>query len=888
MYSISVSPPRVAVTMDLRGVPSNGTTLAAVSDREVMRLTEVRVEDRHGAPRPFHISYRRVITRGVPVQVPTIVIPGPIRGPLIVRYGVSPDRRIGNEHLGYTGECHGVVSTRSAVITGRNLFLVPEGPFSARVEFVLPAGWSVEAPWERRGKTWVPGAHGLDTAEALVSATIGLGRFRDRSFEVSGTLYHFAFDDAISWSEERSALRDLERATRFVHGLFQRGPGPDYLTIVAPRTDLGDEIQGEGSAAGQGGTLMPLTAGRLRLYADRLISTFLLYAPTRTEIRDPREFWLVDAIRYWYSYRAVAHAGRVTSDDVIREILVGYGTTVPYANIDRNLERMYQEGDPSPVSRFVLAPASLVYIDHLLGPGPTHGLDHLLPRLFRGSHARPFWSSLPHVPGVDWDSTRAQYIGGRRRIPIQDLLRIQPTRPPPPGAAKGNVRLMIVYTGDGYGFLENCGCKVNQSGGVARRSWKISELRHSDPELLLLDAGNTFPRPKTSTLPDPFSRREQVLYLRTMDAMGYSAASIGPTELALGSNYFREMTRHVHTPFLVSNVLTSNGRLAAGSMIVPRHRLRIGIIGVLEPPRVTPGANVFESNTSDIVFADALEAVRAEVASLQPRVDLIVVVGNLDPYSIRRLVSECPQIDIVISNSSRAPMIRDVHGKPAFAVNDASGLLGGTLVLYTVARQYGVGVARLHIDATNRIRGFECDDLWLGEETGEDPHIRRMLDRFYSDVDQSEADQASVSGPFDGDASRRQGLYAGAGRCRECHQSEYDQWATTPHASAYKTLLDAHRHYQPRCVSCHVVGFGAPHGYKLGSADETLANVQCEVCHGPGANHADEPSTKNIERTVAERVCTECHNPEHSDDFIYSDKVRKVIHRTDSTPITLR
>ena len=57
-------------------------------------------------------------------------------------------------------------------------------------------------------------------------------------------------------------------------------------------------------------------------------------------------------------------------------------------------------------------------------------------------------------------------------------------------------RLTLVFTGDTQGYLENCGCKVNQSGGVARRSTALAVLRKDDPESLLLDAGSAFVRPE--------------------------------------------------------------------------------------------------------------------------------------------------------------------------------------------------------------------------------------------------------------------------------------------------------------------------------------------------------------------------------------------------------
>ena len=156
--------------------------------------------------------------------------------------------------------------------------------------------------------------------------------------------------------------------------------------------------------------------------------------------------------------------------------------------------------------------------------------------------------------------------------------------------------------------------------------------------------------------------------------------------------------------------------------------------------------------------------------------------------------------------------------------------------------------------------------------------MRETLNRFYDRVGRLAAAQEAVPPLFADDPARRSGDYAGAAKCAECHAAEMAQWRRTKHASAYKTLLDRHRHFQPKCVVCHVVGFGTPHGYRLGMPEAVLASVQCEVCHGPGAAHASSPAKDNIHREVPARVCLECHTPDHSDHFVYEERLPKVRH----------
>jgi hypothetical protein len=64
------------------------------------------------------------------------------------------------------------------------------------------------------------------------------------------------------------------------------------------------------------------------------------------------------------------------------------------------------------------------------------------------------------------------------------------------------------------------------------------------------------------------------------------------------------------------------------------------------------------------------------------------------------------------------------------------------------------------------------------------------------------------------------------------------------------------------CGSCHTTGY-SPEGNQMGLAGLAgtwaLENVQCERCHGPGAEHASMPSKANIKIERSAALCGECH-----------------------------
>ena len=467
---------------------------------------------------------------------------------------------------------------------------------------------------------------------------------------------------------------------------------------------------------------------------------------------------------------------------------------------------------------------------------------------------------------------------GREIIPLGRAYTLAPTQPQPdPPAGPVTRRLTLLFTGDTQGYLENCGCKVNQSGGVARRSTALATLRKRDPEALLLDAGSAFVRPEKQLELDFLTRQEQALYLGTLDMMRYQAAAVGTTELTFGLDYFREQTRGLRVPFLAANIRNDGKPVAPATLVLRAHGVRVGLIGVFEPPYGKSATALFEENTQSLAFDDPIGTLKRQVPSLRTKADLVVAIGRLTPYTIRTAAASVPGLDAVISSEYRAPA--KIDGKEEHIhPEDQPGFVDRLLVAYSSLTNYGLSSVRLGLDAQGRIASAEFGDHWLYEDTPDDPRVRETLNRFYDRVGRLAAAQEAVPPLFADDPARRSGDYAGAAKCAECHAAEMAQWRRTKHASAYKTLLDRHRHFQPKCVVCHVVGFGTPHGYRLGMPEALLANVQCEVCHGPGAAHASSPAKDNIRREVPAKVCLECHTPDHSDHFVYEERLPKVKH----------
>ncbi len=99
--------------------------------------------------------------------------------------------------------------------------------------------------------------------------------------------------------------------------------------------------------------------------------------------------------------------------------------------------------------------------------------------------------------------------------------------------------------------------------------------------------------------------------------------------------------------------------------------------------------------------------------------------------------------------------------------------------------------------------------------------------------------------------------FLGPDSCKACHAEAYAAWSTSKHARSAESLTREQQR-DPRCTACHSPNL----------AEQRLAAVSCETCHGAGQYYAPSYVMKDPElaRLVGlldpgERSCRSCHDP---------------------------
>jgi len=137
--------------------------------------------------------------------------------------------------------------------------------------------------------------------------------------------------------------------------------------------------------------------------------------------------------------------------------------------------------------------------------------------------------------------------------------------------------------------------------------------------------------------------------------------------------------------------------------------------------------------------------------------------------------------------------------------------------------------------------------------------------------------------PSEGSEQEAINIFVGSLACKNCHPEEYANFITYAKKSeSFQSIEKQMKHLTPdeirQCYPCHTTGYGKPGGFV--SIEETphLKNAGCEVCHGPGAEHARTSDPADIIGNMSKKDCEGCHISERVKAFKYKPLVHGGAH----------
>ena len=348
-------------------------------------------------------------------------------------------------------------------------------------------------------------------------------------------------------------------------------------------------------------------------------------------------------------------------------------------------------------------------------------------------------------------------------------------------------------------------------------------------------------------------------------AMGYNKIDLlgfGAWDAMLGMEAVLKVADNSVTDLVCANV---KGFLPFLRFNKDSGKLKVLVTSVVDPQLL----ETFKAK--GVIASDPVRAVNKIKQKIKH--DIFILIVHAQGERIHEIISGCGKdADLIIDGETGR-----VEGKPRIVVGKpvVCNNFGGRHVSY-------IDIVRLGQDA-----GFSVDQPMVtrvvAKEVTPDPQMEALVAKY-------EAERSAI---IKAERERREreimknrkpaNMYLGSNWCGSCHQSIVETWQKTRHASAIDILKKKNKVHDPECLVCHVTGVGnrnAVGGFISMELNPQMANVQCEVCHGPGGKHAQNP--KQIKMTpVTEKGCRSCHNHDTDPDFSYQHDLTIINHGKD-------
>jgi hypothetical protein len=419
--------------------------------------------------------------------------------------------------------------------------------------------------------------------------------------------------------------------------------------------------------------------------------------------------------------------------------------------------------------------------------------------------------------------------------------------------------LSIYFTCDTHGRLVPCGCFTGQYGGLTRLQSVLEQ--ENSPGSLRLDVGDAIGGA------EDYDVIQYRYLLRAYAAMNFDALNLGQREARLTAAQLRELAVGSSVPMISANLLdkASGKSLLSPYRILQRNGWRIAVIGVVDP------AGLGEGLGDGLVVEKMESALGRLLPEVRKQADAIVLLAFTDEATLAKLAAEFYELDVILGGKVSQPSQKlEQHNR--------------SLVLYVTNESRALGILRVRIHGRSNLEGVGHEVRLLNDRIPEDPRIQQLAVAYRDEVRRTKLAIDSTDRLAENvvPGVRAAAGYAGSASCVACHPSAARSWQNSRHAHAFTSLLDQRADMDPKCISCHTVGFGRPSGYRRDLAGSRLAEVGCESCHGPGSLHVEQRrGSTPVQfkfRPLAAGDCQSCHYGEFSRPFNWDEFWPRIKH----------
>ncbi|MDI3547110.1 MAG: 5-nucleotidase / UDP-sugar diphosphatase [Halanaerobiales bacterium] len=279
------------------------------------------------------------------------------------------------------------------------------------------------------------------------------------------------------------------------------------------------------------------------------------------------------------------------------------------------------------------------------------------------------------------------------------------------------VEITILHTNDTHSRVE----EGKYAGmGFAKLSTLVKEERAKNPNLLLLDAGDTFHGQTIANLVEGES------IVKIMNAIGYDAMATGNHDFNFGKERLLELNEMTDFPILAANIKYEDDSPFLDAYVIKEvGGVKVAIFGLATPETTY---KTHPKNVKSLVFESPVKAAKVMVDQLKDKADVIIALTHLglsegSEYTSAMVAKEVPGIDLIVDGHSHHAL---KEGKR----------VGDTLIVMAGEYDKNLGVVNLTVEdgkvIAKKARLITKEDT---ANTEKDTEILKVIDQIKAEIE---------------------------------------------------------------------------------------------------------------------------------------------------------
>jgi 2',3'-cyclic-nucleotide 2'-phosphodiesterase (5'-nucleotidase family) len=271
-----------------------------------------------------------------------------------------------------------------------------------------------------------------------------------------------------------------------------------------------------------------------------------------------------------------------------------------------------------------------------------------------------------------------------------------------------NETIVIVYSHNTNGILENCDCPDRSYGALEKRAALIDSIRKSEKNILLLDTGDILDIQRSHLL--------HKYIARVYDYIAYDYWTPGDQDFIEGTDFFLNDLLKISAQMLSSNIRYKDNAIGQLYAIRKFGKIRIGITGTIRDDlhhfldRLT---NV------DFKFENQFSSLDPLIRELSEKTDYIILLSHSGIDQDRKMAKKFPAIDLIIGGHSQTILERPEKS-------------GSTYITQVGESGYRIGIFKIVFN-DNKIDSIEPSVVLLTKGMSENSTVVEMIKNYHQE-----------------------------------------------------------------------------------------------------------------------------------------------------------